>query len=125
MEKHPDGTVTLTAAEFNMLGGRLLDQQKKLEDSLALVNGALVTMGLRDVVTEPVMTLEAQDKLAAVIARDFSYDGGLKNIDESSERGSRLRAISRLTQSIADTFSGSFDRKRFVQKAGFSSLEGF
>lgn len=125
MEKHPDGSVSFSKEEFSRLAGHLLDQQKALEDSLRFLNGRLVELGMRDRVEKPVMTEEGQDMLAAAIKAAFNDDGGMKNIDDQGATGSRLRAISRLTQSIADRLGGRFDRARFVQKAGFGIWKDF
>jgi hypothetical protein len=76
------------------------------------------------------MTKREQDLLADAIKTTVGYDGGLKHLNDQDSRGSRLRAVSRLTQSIADKLGYAsppirFDRARFVERTGFSSLEGF
>lgn len=74
------------------------------------------------------MTRREQDALAHAIRNAWQSDG---RISDEAARGSAQRAVSRLTQSIADTLGGygtpsaKFDRARFVREAGFGHLDQF
>ena len=70
------------------------------------------------------MTLKEQDALADCIMRNYGYDA---RIADEAARGSAQRAVSRLTQSIADTLNhlSKFDRARFVSCCGFGHLDQF